>query len=55
MKTISAPSIPFARLAEFPLLCSKKILIRGVMHACVHHDVDIVLTGAIRDEGPIPG
>ena len=33
----------------------KKILTQGVMHACVHHDVDIVLTGAIRDEGPIPG
>ena len=33
----------------------KEILMRGVMHACVRHDVDIVLTGAIRDEGPIPG
>jgi lysine-ketoglutarate reductase/saccharopine dehydrogenase-like protein (TIGR00300 family) len=33
----------------------KKILTHGVMHACVRHDVDIVLTGAIRDEGPIPG
>jgi hypothetical protein len=25
------------------------------MHACVRRNVDIVLTGAIRDEGPIPG
>src|SRR5437660_3750513 len=33
----------------------QKILVRGVIHACVRHDVDIVLTGAIRDEGPIPG
>jgi lysine-ketoglutarate reductase/saccharopine dehydrogenase-like protein (TIGR00300 family) len=33
----------------------KKILSRGVIHSCVRHDVDIVLTGAIRDEGPIPG
>jgi hypothetical protein len=33
----------------------KKILTRGVMHACVRHKVDIVLTGSIRDEGPIPG
>ena len=32
-----------------------KILTHGVMHACICHDVDIVLTGAIRDEGPIPG
>jgi len=33
----------------------KKILTSGIMHACVHHNVDIVLTGSIRDEGPIPG
>jgi lysine-ketoglutarate reductase/saccharopine dehydrogenase-like protein (TIGR00300 family) len=33
----------------------KKILTSGVMHACVRHHVDIVLTGSIRDEGPIPG
>jgi hypothetical protein len=25
------------------------------MHACVRYKVDIVLTGSIRDEGPIPG
>src|SRR6266498_1071473 len=33
----------------------KKILTSGVMHACIRHNVDIVLTGSIRDEGPIPG
>jgi lysine-ketoglutarate reductase/saccharopine dehydrogenase-like protein (TIGR00300 family) len=33
----------------------KKILTAGVLHACVKHKVDIVLTGSIRDEGPIPG
>ena len=33
----------------------KKILTRGIMYACVKHKVDIVLTGSIRDEGPIPG
>jgi lysine-ketoglutarate reductase/saccharopine dehydrogenase-like protein (TIGR00300 family) len=33
----------------------KKILTRGILHACVKHKVDIVLTGSIRDEGPIPG
>lgn len=33
----------------------QKILTRGVMHACISHNVDIVLAGAIRDEGPIPG
>jgi lysine-ketoglutarate reductase/saccharopine dehydrogenase-like protein (TIGR00300 family) len=33
----------------------KKILTEGILHACVKHKVDIVLTGSIRDEGPIPG
>jgi lysine-ketoglutarate reductase/saccharopine dehydrogenase-like protein (TIGR00300 family) len=33
----------------------KKILNSGILHACVNHNVDIVLTGGIRDEGPIPG
>jgi len=33
----------------------KKILKSGIMHACVRHQVDIILTGSIRDEGPIPG
>ena len=33
----------------------KKILTRGIMHACVQHNVDIVLSGSIRDDGPIPG
>jgi lysine-ketoglutarate reductase/saccharopine dehydrogenase-like protein (TIGR00300 family) len=33
----------------------KKVLHHGIMHACVRHNVDIVLTGTIRDEGPIPG
>jgi hypothetical protein len=33
----------------------QKILTGGVLHACVRNEVDIVLTGGIRDEGPIPG
>ena len=33
----------------------QKILTGGILHACVHHEVDIVLTGGIRDEGPMPG
>jgi lysine-ketoglutarate reductase/saccharopine dehydrogenase-like protein (TIGR00300 family) len=33
----------------------KNVLTSGIMHACVLHNVDIVLTGSIRDEGPIPG
>jgi len=33
----------------------KKVLSSGIMHACVRKKVDIVLTGSIRDDGPIPG
>jgi lysine-ketoglutarate reductase/saccharopine dehydrogenase-like protein (TIGR00300 family) len=33
----------------------KKLLTRGIMHACVRNDVDILLSGSIRDDGPIPG
>ncbi len=33
----------------------KNILTKGIMHACVKHNVDIVLAGSIRDDGPIPG
>src|SRR5438874_1204992 len=33
----------------------KRILTRGIMYTCVIHKVDVVLTGSIRDEGPIPG
>ena len=33
---------------------AKKILTRGILHACIRRKVDIVLTGSIRDEGPIP-
>lgn len=33
----------------------KNILTGGIMYACVRYNVDIVLTGSIRDEGPIPG
>src|SRR5260370_20696810 len=33
----------------------KRILTGGVMRGCVIQKVDIVLTGSIGDEGPIPG
>jgi len=26
----------------------------GIMHACVVHNVDVVLAGSIRDDGPLP-
>src|SRR5690606_36593085 len=30
------------------------LLRSGVMHACVVHNVDYVLAGSIRDDGPLP-
>lgn len=33
---------------------AKGILRSGVMFACVRHGVDFVLTGSIRDDGPLP-
>ncbi len=30
------------------------ILTRGIMHACVQSDVEFVLAGSIRDDGPLP-
>jgi lysine-ketoglutarate reductase/saccharopine dehydrogenase-like protein (TIGR00300 family) len=33
----------------------KKVLTRGLMYDCVRNNVDVVLVGSIRDEGPIPG
>ena len=32
----------------------RKILTRGIMHACVKHEVPFVLAGSIRDDGPLP-
>ena len=31
------------------------IITDGIMHACVTHKVPFVLTGSIRDDGPLPG
>jgi lysine-ketoglutarate reductase/saccharopine dehydrogenase-like protein (TIGR00300 family) len=30
------------------------VLTSGIMHACVRHDVDFVLGGSVRDDGPLP-
>src|SRR5206468_10630598 len=32
----------------------KGIITNGIMHACVVHKVPFVLTGSIRDDGPLP-
>ena len=38
-----------------PEAVKKGLLKTGIMHACIRNKVDIVLTGSIRDEAPIPG
>ena len=30
------------------------VLTSGVMYECIRHDVDYVLAGSIRDDGPLP-
>jgi len=30
------------------------VLTRGIMHACIKHDVPFLLAGSIRDDGPLP-
>jgi lysine-ketoglutarate reductase/saccharopine dehydrogenase-like protein (TIGR00300 family) len=36
------------------LAVEKKILTGGIMHACVKKPVEFLLTGSIRDDGPLP-
>ncbi len=33
---------------------ARAVLKSGIMHACIKHDVDFVLAGSIRDDGPLP-
>ena len=35
-------------------LVKRGTLTRGIMHACVTRGVEFVLTGSIRDDGPLP-
>jgi lysine-ketoglutarate reductase/saccharopine dehydrogenase-like protein (TIGR00300 family) len=39
---------------SIPEAVRKGVLKSGIMHACVEHDVDVVLAGSIRDDGPLP-
>lgn len=32
----------------------KKVLTKGILHACVRNGVDFILCGSIRDNGPLP-
>lgn len=33
---------------------AKGVLRQGIMHSCIRHNVDFVLAGSIRDDGPLP-
>ena len=33
---------------------NKGILRKGIMYSCIKYDVDFVLAGSIRDDGPLP-
>lgn len=33
---------------------TKGVLTGGIMHACVKHNVEFILAGSIRDDGPLP-
>src|SRR6185295_4597912 len=33
---------------------SKGILKQGIMYSCIRHNVEFVLAGSIRDDGPLP-
>jgi lysine-ketoglutarate reductase/saccharopine dehydrogenase-like protein (TIGR00300 family) len=41
--------------SSIPEAVKQGIIKDGIMHACVVHDVPFVLTGSIRDDGPLPG
>jgi hypothetical protein len=30
------------------------VITSGIMHACIRHNVEVVLAGSIRDDGPLP-
>ena len=42
------------RLGGIRAAVEKGILTSGIMYECVQHDVDLVLAGSIRDDGPLP-
>lgn len=42
------------RLGGIRQAIEHKVLTRGIMYECVRHDVDFLLAGSIRDDGPLP-
>jgi lysine-ketoglutarate reductase/saccharopine dehydrogenase-like protein (TIGR00300 family) len=42
------------RCGGIPQAVEQGVLTNGIMHACVQHDVEYVLAGSIRDDGPLP-
>src|SRR2546430_17464115 len=33
---------------------AKGVLRQGIIHSCITHNIDFVLAGSIRDDGPLP-
>jgi lysine-ketoglutarate reductase/saccharopine dehydrogenase-like protein (TIGR00300 family) len=50
MRAINAIS----RAGGLKAAVAQGVLTSGVMHACITHNVDYVLAGSIRDDGPLP-
>lgn len=42
------------RLGGIRQAIAQEVLTRGIMYECVQHDVDFLLAGSIRDDGPLP-
>ncbi len=42
------------RCGGIPQAVEQGVLTSGIMHACVRHNVEMVLAGSIRDDGPLP-
>lgn len=42
------------RLGGIKAAVEKGVLTSGIMYECVKHDVEVVLAGSVRDDGPLP-
>ncbi|MEA3345498.1 MAG: TIGR00300 family protein [Chloroflexota bacterium] len=43
------------RVGSLEEAVAHELLTRGIMYECIQHDVEMVLAGSIRDDGPMPG
>ncbi len=52
--TTCGRSTAFAAPAAFAAAVESGVLTSGIMYECVKHDVEFLLAGSIRDDGPLP-